>query len=415
MPSLIKKIPSRSSASIEYELMRGDDGTVYCTCPAWKFSKGTKSCTHVREYAGSTEAKLDPAELEKLRKKEKAELEKRKAEQEKRRLAEEEAARKAEEEKQRKIEEERKQAAAKFVPKLSYKVKKSDRSMIWPDVDTAFHVSQDDASFLDIIHDMSQDTPQNVLLTGPQGCGKTELAVWFAAKHERPLVAMNCATIRETRDWFGYKEAKSGTVNWHVSDFVKAIRTPNCTIILDEFNRLHSSLHNTLYPLLDGRRQTWVEELGEMIDVAPGVVFFATCNIGHQHTGTFTLDAALEDRFGQRVECNFLPKAAEVKVLTDKTGIPEKEATRLVEFAGDIRAKAKGDSKGGGTTLTRAVSTRQLLQTAILGRRFKAKGQEYADALYYTVLPYYAEDERPQVQLLMQGKFPETTTGKKKK
>ena len=682
MPTLLKKIPSKSSPSIEYELLKGDDGNVYCSCPAWKFSKGAKSCTHVREYMGSHEARLSPEEIEELKKKEAAELGKRKGEQEKRRKAEDEARRKALEEKEKKLEEERKQAAAKFIPKLSYKIKKSDRSIIWPELDKNFHVDEKDEAFLEIVHDMSQDIPQNVLLTGPQGClagdtfiryeirsedgkrsnhkggpisrlyqrfngkrqktsgaswrtdvryyvpsinddgyvvqnevgavvysgekecfevsvtggekivttsdhefyvgdkylplaslkvgdsvyvhrnvkchgkmvnrqnrraylfvknhpvagtkvvegkyeykrlarsravmeakmnglsleayierlntnkldgltflsrdqhvhhvdenflnddpanlivlvgydhnhahaveklnnlrcvvvedtitsikpvgkrktydikmkgpynnvvangvvvhncGKTELAVWFTAKHDRPMVVMNCASIRETRDWFGYKEAKGGTVSWHVSDFVKAIQTPNCVIVLDEFNRLHSSLHNTLYPLLDARRQTWVEEVGEMITVAPGVVFFATCNIGAQHTGTFTLDAALEDRFGQRVECNFLPKGAEIKVLTDKTGIPEREATRLVEFANDIRAKVKGEAKGG-TSLTRSVSTRQLLQTAILGRRFKANGKEYADALLYTVIPYYAEDERPQIQLLMQGKFPE--------
>jgi len=406
MPTLLKKIPSKSSSSIEYELMKGDDGVVYCTCPAWKFSKGAKSCSHTRDFMGSHEASLSPEEVKELKRKEEAEVSKRKGEQEKRRKSEDEARRKAIEEKERKLEEDRKAAAAKFVPKLSYKILKSDRSIIWPELDKNFHVDERDAAFLEIVHEMSLDVPQNVLLTGPQGCGKTELAVWFSAKNERPMVVMNCASIRETRDWFGFKEAKDGTVSWHVSDFIKAIRTPNCTIVLDEFNRLHSSLHNTLYPLLDSRRQTWVEEVGEMITVAPGVVFFATCNIGAQHTGTFTLDAALEDRFGQRVECNFLPKGAEIKVLVDKTGIPEREATRLVEFANDIRAKVKGEAKGG-TSLTRAVSTRQLLQTAILGRRFKASGKEYADALLYTVIPYYAEDERPSVQLLMQGKFPE--------
>lgn len=393
--TILKKIPSKSSPSISHEVRRGDDGSIYCTCPSWKFSKGSKSCTHVREYIASPEAELKKRQEEDAKLRKMKEADRKKAEAEMRKRADE---------KKRKLEDERKKASETFIPKLSYRIKKADRSIIWPEIDEAFHVDKRDAQFLDIIHEMSQDVPQNILLTGPQGCGKTELAVWFAAKHDRPMVVMNCATIREARDWFGYKEAKAGDVVWHLADFVKAIRTPNCVIVLDEFNRLHSSLHNTLYPLLDARRQTWVEEVGEMIEVAPGVTFFATCNIGHAHTGTFTLDAALEDRFGQRVECSFLPQKEEIKVLVDKTGIPEKEALKLVEFAGDIRAKAKGDVKGG-SSLTRAVSTRQLLQTAVLGRRFRAAGQAYHEALWYTVIPYYPEDERSQVKMLMQGKF----------
>jgi predicted ATPase len=45
--------------------------------------------------------------------------------------------------------------------------------------------------------------PQNVNLIGPHGCGKTELAIQFAAaRHGRPLLIMDCANLREARDWF---------------------------------------------------------------------------------------------------------------------------------------------------------------------------------------------------------------------
>jgi len=431
MPKTLKKFASKSNASVSYELVQKDDGSLTCTCPAFNFSRGeVKSCCHTREYlsTGAISGAVDPAAVpvvipaedpEKEEKELKASVRtaaaakaiealkaqaERHAAEEKRKKAEEEAKKKAEEERLRKLEEARLAAAEAFTPKLSYKVKKTDRSILWPEKDPFFHVSNRNSLFLQIIHEMSQDLAQNVLLTGPHGCGKTEMAVWFAARYDRPMVVMNCATIREARDWFGYKDAKDGDVFWHMSDFVKACRIPNCVIVMDEFNRLHSTLHNTLYPLLDARRQTWVEELGEMIDIAKGVVFFATCNIGAQHTGTFTLDTALEDRLYQRVECKFLPRDAEIQVLVEKTGIPKAEADKLVDFARDVRAKVTG-TDGSGASLTRAISTRQLLATAILGRRFRAAGKSYHKALYYTVIPYYAEDERPQVKMLMQGKF----------
>ena len=47
---LIKTIQS-SSSTRTYELRFGDDGRVYCTCPAWKFQHGKGGmCKHVKQY-----------------------------------------------------------------------------------------------------------------------------------------------------------------------------------------------------------------------------------------------------------------------------------------------------------------------------------------------------------------------------
>ena len=52
---LVKKIISASDSSGRiYELWLGKDDNLYCTCPAWKFSKGTKEekmCKHIRAAA----------------------------------------------------------------------------------------------------------------------------------------------------------------------------------------------------------------------------------------------------------------------------------------------------------------------------------------------------------------------------
>lgn len=288
-------------------------------------------------------------------------------------------------------------------PQLGYSIKKTDRGIFWPELDRWFHVRRNDTIMLECIEDMSKDDPQNVRLTGPQGCGKTELSVYYSAKYERPIYIVNCAVVRENKDWFGFKTVKDGTVSWVESDFVRAVRMNRCVIVLDEFNRLHSTVVNSLMPLLDRRRQTFIDEMGEL-KVAPEVVFFATTNVGHSFTGTFTMDSAHQDRFGFTIESTFLDENDEVQVIMRKTGIEEKDARDLCKFAKTVRVKCVGT----GATLSNAVSTRQLLQTAVLMKKLREKRVPLATALDYTIFPSYSDDggkesERAQVMLAAQG------------
>lgn len=300
----------------------------------------------------------------------------------------------------------------KFDHISGFGVKSADRAIFVPTVDKAFYVAPDHAHLLGVVDELAKTVPQNLLLTGPQGCGKTELGIWLAAKFKRPCVVMNCATIRETKDWFGYRDAKAGTLSWHKSDFVRAIEKGGIVILLDEFNRLHTTLHNAIYPLLDARRCTFVEEVGEMIHVGPGTIFAATCNIGLAHIGTHTLDSAIEDRFAYRVDIGFPTPTVESKIIRDKTGVSANLANKLAKFGEDIRKKSFGAT----ATLSRAVSTRQLLNTAILMREFAKQSVPVAKAADYTVVPYFSkeggrESEQAQVLQLVQGIFAGHTEG----
>jgi Holliday junction resolvasome RuvABC ATP-dependent DNA helicase subunit len=275
-----------------------------------------------------------------------------------------------------------------------------EHGVFYPKPDATYIISNSIENLFKILETSSKRSPQNVRLIGPHGCGKTELAIQFAARNKRPLLIMDCANLREARDWFGYKSAKDGTVFWNESQFVRAVEAGNHVILLDELNRANPNLLNTLMPILDDRRFTYLEERGEKIVVGPGTVFFASMNEGASYTGTSTLDRAIRDRFPRHVELTYLGEKDETQLLQRRTGINKDIASRLVQTANKIRQ----DSTGLTAQLTESLSTRQLLAAA---HDFALGG---VDTLTFTIINHFSpegddESERAKVQSLIQGKF----------
>lgn len=269
-----------------------------------------------------------------------------------------------------------------------------------PKPDETYIINDNIGNLFKILQISRQNCPQNVKLVGPHGCGKTELAIQFAARLKLPLLIMDCANLREARDWFGYKSAREGTVFWHESQFVKAVSAGNHVILLDELNRANPHLLNTLMPLLDARRFTYLEEKGDKICVGPGTVFFASMNEGAGYTGTSALDRAIRDRFPRAVELTYLGEQDEIKLLMKRVGVSEEIATRLVQMANKIREDATGLT----ASLTDSMSTRQLIAAA---HDFAIGG---VDTLTFTIINHFSADgdddsERIRVQNIIQGKF----------
>lgn len=280
-----------------------------------------------------------------------------------------------------------------------------------PQPDESFVLSDHLRSYLSALKRMSQLTEEeekagvrkdiiNTLLVGPQGCGKTSVAYQFAAKTKMPLLKMNCPLVREPRDWFGAKRAENGSVFWDKALFAEAVSRGGLIVLLDEITRSPQNVLNSLLPLLDWTRESYIEEAKEKLVVGPKTYFFATANIGAQFTGTFKLDSALSDRFGGIVECSFLPEHEEAELLVARSGIPMDVANRLVKVANMVRNENQNSGK-----LTETISTRVLLDVARLYIPLKET------AFRFTVLPKFSADggkqsERAQVLGFIQGQFP---------
>ena len=54
MAKILRTVPS-SSGNGSYEIRLGADARCYCTCPSWRFSKGSpKLCKHLSGFLSGT-------------------------------------------------------------------------------------------------------------------------------------------------------------------------------------------------------------------------------------------------------------------------------------------------------------------------------------------------------------------------
>lgn len=272
-----------------------------------------------------------------------------------------------------------------------------------PTIDDSHIINDELTCLFDGIHKASDIEPQNVRLTGPAGCGKTTTAMEFAARYKRPLLVMDCPNVREPRDWFGFKDVDpaTGHIYWHKSLFYRFVQQDGAVIVLDEINRINPMVINTLLPLLDGRRSTYLEEAKEKISVGKGVVFFSTTNEGREFTGTIQLDLAQADRLCTKIECSYLVEKDEVKLVNKRTKLPVEDCKKLVQVANHVRRKFMSDSS---ESFSQNISTRMLLNAA---QKMHLAGPK---TLRYTLLSHFNDDgkeqsERAQLLKLLTGKF----------
>ena len=147
---------------------------------------------------------------------------------------------------------------------------------------------------------------------------------------------------------------KGGETYYQEFLFPKAISTPGCVIHLEEINRPENpKALNMLFSVLAEDRQVWSDEMGTL-NVADGIVFFATMNEGEEFIGTEMLDAALRDRF-YVIAVEYLPPQVEAEVLNLKTHISDTDAVTLVNIVNKLRTN---------TQMPISVSTRHTLMMA---------------------------------------------------
>ena len=230
---------------------------------------------------------------------------------------------------------------------------------------------------------------KNIMMTGPAGCGKTMAAKALVNALDRPDFYFNLGATQDPRATLignTHFKKEEGTY-FSEALFVKAIQTPNAVILLDELSRAHPDAWNILMTVLDaGQRYLRLDEASGQatINVADGVTFIATANIGNEYTSTRVMDKALMDRF-TIIEMDLLTKDEEADLL--KYMFPLVKSESLANIAG-ITEMTRKECSNEESRLTAPVSTRTAVEIASL----LFDGFTLEEAAQITIYPQYSAD-----------------------
>jgi nitric oxide reductase NorQ protein len=245
---------------------------------------------------------------------------------------------------------------------------------------------------------------KNIMMTGPAGCGKTMAAKALIKALNRPEFYFNLGATQDARaTLIGNTHFDSGKGTFFAeSAFVKAITTPNAVILLDELSRAHPDAWNILMTVLDlGQRYLRLDEAidSPIVNVADGVTFIATANIGNEYTSTRVLDRAIMDRF-TTIEMDVLNDTQEFDLLKYMyPAVKDEDLKAVAEIAHHTREVSRGDSG----KLSNMVSTRASVETAGL----LYDGFTLFEAAEISIFPFFSQDggvdsERTYIKQLVQ-------------
>jgi len=163
---------------------------------------------------------------------------------------------------------------------------------------------------------------ENVIFTGPTGCGKTSLPTALASALGRPLMRFNMNGETRVSNLVGMNKpaSKDGvlTLVFVLGMLAQAMRE-GWWVILDEIEAAIPSVLFVLQPVLEsGNRTLQIPETGEVIVAHEDFRVFATGNtIGYRasararYAGTNMMNAAFIDRFGVIIDCRYPSKEEE--------------------------------------------------------------------------------------------------------
>jgi len=208
---------------------------------------------------------------------------------------------------------------------------------------------------------------KNIMLIGDSGSGKTKTAQVLAKALNKNYFYFNLGACQDARSTLigNVQFGKEKGTYFNESSFIKAIKTENSIILLDEITRCHPDGWNILLSVLDNS-QRYVrldeKENTEIINVANNVTFIATANVGPAYTSTRTLDRAILDRF-LVIEIDSLSQEQEYSLLQLKFPLVD---SKILKHISTITSHTREIVKSEESKISNYISTRHALEMAEL-------------------------------------------------
>lgn len=195
-----------------------------------------------------------------------------------------------------------------------------------------------------------------LLLKGPTGCGKTQFVDFMANKLGRDLIKVACNEDTNAADLLGRFIIKGGDTVWQDGPVVRAIRESSI-LYFDEIAEAREDVIVALHPLMDHRREIYLDKINQTVKASSGFMVVASFNPGYQ-SGLKEMKPSTRQRF-VTLAMDYINEKQEALLLEKLTGLSASESLSLARLANNIRKSENFDFKA-------SVSTRLMVHTGHL-------------------------------------------------
>jgi len=258
---------------------------------------------------------------------------------------------------------------------------------------------------------ISMENPENLMLYGPSGTGKTMLAMDIAKRNDMCLIQADMSEdMRRSNVIGGLKTTEENGVmvtKWKHGFAGEAIECANqnpngCILVLEEGNQPRGEIQKLTNGLCDFRRSVYVSELGKYLRLKKGAKLMVIMTLnpaGDGYSGN-EVELSVDDRFRLQWEWTY-PTIAEMRKIMakDMKDIPKKFVNNMFKLVLEVQNAVASEE------LSKMISPRQLAGVFEAYRTFNGMENFEQLVLDMTVSSRFPDDEKDLVKSRMESIF----------